>query len=40
LKQAVARTWLRRPDLIAANALSAEASVLLNEFLNERAGRT
>jgi len=40
LKQAVARTWLRRPDLIAANALSAEASMLLNEFLNERAGRT
>jgi tRNA (guanine37-N1)-methyltransferase len=37
LKQAVARTWLRRPDLIAAHALSAEASELLNEFLSERA---
>ena len=40
LKEAVARTWLRRPDLIAARPLSAEASVLLNEFLTERAGRT
>jgi tRNA (guanine37-N1)-methyltransferase len=36
LKQAVARTWLRRPDLIATHALSAEASELLNEFLTER----
>jgi tRNA (guanine37-N1)-methyltransferase len=40
LKQAVARTWLRRPDMIAARPLSAEASELLNEFLTERAGRT
>jgi tRNA (guanine37-N1)-methyltransferase len=39
LKQAVGRTWLRRPDLIAAHALSAEASGLLNEFLAERAAR-
>ena len=39
LKQAVARTWLRRPDLIAAHALGAEASGLLNEFLAERAAR-
>jgi tRNA (guanine37-N1)-methyltransferase len=36
LKQAVARTWQRRPDLLAAHALSAEASELLNEFLTER----
>lgn len=36
LKQAVARTWLRRPDLIAAHDLSAETSELLNEFLSER----
>src|SRR6185295_44900 len=26
LKQAVARTWLRRPDLIASRGLTAEAS--------------
>lgn len=37
LKQAVARTWQRRPDLIATRPLSAEASGLLNEFLAERA---
>jgi hypothetical protein len=28
---------LRRPDLIAANALAPEASRLLNEFLTARA---
>ena len=39
LKQAVARTWLRRPDLIAARPLGVEASGLLNEFLAERAAR-
>ena len=31
-----ARTWLRRPDLIAAHDLSAETSELLNKFLSER----
>jgi tRNA (guanine37-N1)-methyltransferase len=36
LKQAVARTWQRRPDLIARGGLTAEASALLNEFLEER----
>jgi tRNA (guanine37-N1)-methyltransferase len=36
LKQAVARTWERRPDLIARGGLSAEASALLNEYLAER----
>jgi len=40
LGQAVARTWQRRPDLIAANALAPEASRLLNEFLTARAVRT
>lgn len=35
LKQAVARTWRRRPDLIARGGLSREASALLNEFLEE-----
>jgi tRNA (guanine37-N1)-methyltransferase len=39
LQQAVARTWLRRPDLIAAQPIGAEASGLLNEFLIERASR-
>jgi tRNA (guanine37-N1)-methyltransferase len=37
LKQAVERTWLRRPDLIAAKPLESEASKLLNEFLTARA---
>jgi tRNA (guanine37-N1)-methyltransferase len=36
LGQAVARTWQRRPDLIAANGLAPEASRLLNEFLTAR----
>ncbi|HQX45795.1 MAG TPA: tRNA (guanosine(37)-N1)-methyltransferase TrmD [Steroidobacteraceae bacterium] len=36
LKQAVARTWRRRPDLIAGGGLSREASALLNEFLEEQ----
>jgi tRNA (guanine37-N1)-methyltransferase len=40
LKQAVARTWLRRPDLIAANPLAPEASKLLNEFLTAQAVST
>lgn len=39
LKQAVGRTWERRPDLIVRRPLSAEASELLNEFLAERAAR-
>ena len=38
LKQAVARTWLRRPDLIARGGLSADAAKLLDEFLAEREG--
>ncbi len=38
LKQAVTRTWLRRPDLIARGGLSAEAAALLDEFLAEREG--
>ncbi len=38
LKQAVARTWLRRPDLIARGGLSADAAKLLEEFLAEREG--
>jgi tRNA (guanine37-N1)-methyltransferase len=38
LQQAVARTWLRRPDLIARGGLSADATALLDEFLAEREG--
>jgi tRNA (guanine37-N1)-methyltransferase len=40
LKEAVARTWLRRPDLIAARGVAPEASRLLNEFLAARAAGT
>jgi tRNA (guanine37-N1)-methyltransferase len=36
LKQAVGRTWLRRPDLVAKEALTAEAAQALNEFLAAR----
>jgi tRNA (guanine37-N1)-methyltransferase len=39
LKEAVARTWQRRPDLLAKHGLSPEASRLLNEFLAARAAR-
>jgi tRNA (guanine37-N1)-methyltransferase len=38
LKQAVARTWRRRPDLMAKGRLRADASKLLDEFLAEREG--
>jgi tRNA (guanine37-N1)-methyltransferase len=38
LKQAVARTFLRRPDLIAREELPADAAKLLDEFLAEREG--
>ncbi|CAG0929751.1 MAG: tRNA (guanine-N(1)-)-methyltransferase [Rhodocyclaceae bacterium] len=37
LKQALGRTWLRRPELIAARALSKEENVLLEEFRRENA---
>ena len=36
LKEALGRTWCRRPDLIIASALSGEASELLDEYLAER----
>ena len=39
LKQAVARTWLRRPDLIARHGLLPEAQRLLSEFLAAGAAR-
>jgi len=33
LQQALGRTWLRRPDLLAQRALSAEETILLNQFI-------
>jgi tRNA (guanine37-N1)-methyltransferase len=36
LKQALGRTWLRRPDLLAARKLSEQESTLLEEFQRER----
>ncbi len=35
LKQALGRTWLRRPDLLHARGLSEEETRLLNEFKEE-----
>lgn len=37
LKQALGRTWLRRPDLLAARVLSEEEAQLLEEFRRENA---
>lgn len=36
LKQALGRTWQRRPDLIDSEALKAEEQLLLDEFLREQ----
>jgi len=36
LKQALGRTWLRRPDLLAARKLSDEEKKLLGEFQREQ----
>jgi tRNA (guanine37-N1)-methyltransferase len=35
LKQALGRTWLRRPDLLAGRTLSKEENLLLEEFRQE-----
>ena len=35
LKQALGRTWLRRPDLLQAVGLDAERQALLDEFIEE-----
>jgi tRNA (guanine37-N1)-methyltransferase len=37
LKQALGRTWSRRPELLAKKALSAEERALLDEYIAERA---
>lgn len=39
LKQALGRTWQRRPELLAARALSKEEDKLLEEFRQEQASR-
>jgi tRNA (guanine37-N1)-methyltransferase len=36
LKQALGRTWLRRPELLAARGTSEEEAVLLDEFRREQ----
>ena len=36
LKQALGRTWLRRPDLLAARGMSEEETLLLDEFRREQ----
>lgn len=36
LKQALGRTWLRRPELFLSRQATSEESELLNEFLQER----
>ena len=35
LKQALGRTWLRRPELLQQKELDAEQQALLNEFIEE-----
>ena len=40
LKQALGRTWLRRPDLLAARALSDDETKLLAEFQQEHGSCT
>jgi tRNA (guanine37-N1)-methyltransferase len=39
LKQALGRTWLRRPELLSARLLSAEERGLLDEFKQETGSR-
>ena len=39
LKQALGRTWLRRPDLVSQRQLSREEQALLDEFRAEREAR-
>jgi tRNA (guanine37-N1)-methyltransferase len=36
LKQTLGRTWLRRPELLAARGTSQEEAVLLAEFRREQ----
>jgi tRNA (guanine37-N1)-methyltransferase len=36
LKEALGRTWLRRPEMLAARGMSAEEAELLEEFKLEQ----
>jgi len=38
LKQALGRTWLRRPDLLEDRELSAEERLLLDEYIRAHQG--
>lgn len=38
-KQALGRTWLRRPDLLAQYPINPEEQALLDEFIKEHVGR-
>jgi tRNA (guanine37-N1)-methyltransferase len=40
LKEALGRTWLRRPELLQLKKLTAEEDVLLREFIAEREAHT
>ncbi len=40
LKQALGRTWLRRPDLLAARSLNDEETRLLEEFRQESGAKS
>jgi tRNA (guanine37-N1)-methyltransferase len=40
LKQALGRTWLRRPDLLAVRSLSDEERKLLEEFRQESGAKS
>ncbi len=39
-KQALGRTWLRRPELLAARAMSADEAKLLEEFKRSGTNRS
>ena len=39
LREALGRTWLRRPELLERRGMNAEERILLEEFIVERAGR-
>jgi len=40
LKQALGRTWQRRPDLLEREILTADEQALLNEFIKEQLGES
>ncbi|HZI84502.1 MAG TPA: hypothetical protein VFF44_11355, partial [Casimicrobiaceae bacterium] len=40
LKQALGRTWLRRPELLASRGMNGDEAKLLEEFKQERKAST